>query len=371
MRLLQRTIRLYSVLSLAVLLIGVPVFYFLLRSVIREEVDEELIVGKSQVVDQLAHLAHDSDWKQIRSLDQQIFVGRHPVTGKITDRFSTFRRYDTVIHETINIRRLDTYAQVNGKSYSISLTTPMVDHNDLIRTVMFVQAFLLVLLFVGIWIINKTVASTYLLQKEFTENAAHEMQTPLAVLQGQLELLMQAGTFTEAQTELIGKMADTSQRMNKLNKGLLLLVRISNNLYQGREKVDWSAALDTMLAQYEEAISQKNIRVSIEKPASMKTEINRTLMELLVGNLLSNAIRHNIVNGTLGIRLTERELVIDNSGPDKALNTVNLFQRFQKDSGDPASLGLGLEIVDRICTLQQYALRYQYHPGHHRFSVRF
>ena len=100
-------------------------------------------------------------------------------------------------------------------------------------------------------------------------------------------------------------------------------------------------------------------------------EVNRTVAEILFSNLLSNAIRHNIFEGKIQITIKERELVIQNTGQPFSLNTQKLFQRFHKESHDSGSLGLGLEIVQKICSLNHYFILYGYTQDMHSFTIRF
>jgi signal transduction histidine kinase len=372
MRLIQRTIRLYSLLSFCVLAIGIPVFYVLLQTVVRQEVDEELLVNKSQLIQRLNRQGTDLDPSQYNFLDKDITIRlNQQVQAGDPDHFSAIARYDSVIDETIHMRLLKTTAIIHGNAYLITLTAPMVDHDDLIEIVLIVQVVLLALLFIGLWVINKNVSAAYLLQKEFTENAAHEMQTPLAVFQSKLELLMQTSPFNDTQAELIGKMADASQRLNKLNKALVLLMRIQNQQFADVEKIDVVNVIDHLLDQYSDAIIQKNLTVTFNKLSPVKIDSNKALMEILLGNLLSNAIRHNFEDGSIRIQLFEKEVIIENSGPAKALNAVKLFKRFQKDSINQNSLGLGLEIIDKICTLNHFTLKYHYADQKHIFVIRF
>ncbi|MBA4167246.1 MAG: HAMP domain-containing histidine kinase [Chitinophagaceae bacterium] len=372
MRLLRRTIRLYSILSFCILLIGIPFFYVLLQFVVKEEVDEQLLVIKSQMLQRISQKTADVDMSQGNFMNHDIRIEPNiDLNTKVGDSFFTVDKYDSVVDETMSIRSLRTNAVINGRGYRITLTAPMVDHNDLIQIILLVQIVLLFLLFIGLWVINKSVSATYLLQKEFTENAAHEMQTPLAVFQSKLELLMQTSPLTDKQADLIGKMADAGQRMNKLNKALILLTRIQNQQFTDRETVDLGQVMSDMLVQYEDAITEKKLTVSVTKNHIVKAHTNKALMEILIGNLLSNAIRYNIAGGFINIRLNDRELTVENSGASSALNTVRLFQRFQKESTDNTSLGLGLEIIDKICTLNHYSLKYQYDAATHRFIVHW
>lgn len=211
----------------------------------------------------------------------------------------------------------------------------------------------------------------WLSQKEFAENASHEMQSPLAVFQSKLELLMQTQPLTAEQAALITDMANAGKRMSRLNKGLVLLTKIDNNQYLETEAVSVKDTLEKLLAQYALQITQKNIHVSFTVEKDSILQANKTLVEILFSNIISNAIRHNIQGGQLIIRLEAKQLVIQNTGKAKALNEQRLFQRFYKESSDENSLGLGLEIVKKICAYKCYGIRYSYVNNLHTFTFMF
>jgi signal transduction histidine kinase len=211
----------------------------------------------------------------------------------------------------------------------------------------------------------------YASQKEFAENASHEMQSPLAVFQSKLELLMQTKPLNEEQAMLITDLANASKRMSRLNKSLILLTKIDNDQFLEKEVLSVRDILQKLVRQYEFQIEQKSIQCSFEDAKDITIEANKTLIEILLSNLLSNAIRHNIQDGFIKIILKEKELVIQNSGKLSSLDPQKLFQRFQNDSIDPGSIGLGLEIAKKICTLYHYSIQYLFSDQMHIFSVHF
>lgn len=212
---------------------------------------------------------------------------------------------------------------------------------------------------------------TYRNQKEFIENASHELQSPLAVFQSKLELLMQTKPLNEEQASLITDLASTSKRMSRLNKDLILLTKIDNDQFLKKETVSVKDILQKLIRQFEFQINHKSIRLIFNDEEDIRVDANKTLMEIMFSNLLSNAIRHNQQNGFIQIALGEGKLVIQNSGKSSSLDTQRLFRRFQKESQDVESIGLGLEIVNKICILYQYSIQYQFSNHMHIFSVLF
>jgi signal transduction histidine kinase len=208
-------------------------------------------------------------------------------------------------------------------------------------------------------------------QKEFTENASHEMQTPLAILQAKLELLMQTSPLNKDQALLIGEMADASQRMARLGKSLLLLTKIENKQFPVNEKIELEPILRRLIQQYEPLADQKKITLQYNFKSQAVIDANKSLIEVMIANLLGNAIRHNHAEGTIQITLEQDRLNIRNTGVSSELNDQKIFNRFQKDSTDANSLGLGLEIVKKICELYNFRVNYSMAGNLHNFEVQF
>ena len=97
----------------------------------------------------------------------------------------------------------------------------------------------------------------YKTQKEFTENASHELQTPIAVMQSNIELLMQTSPISQEQAELIEGISMAGNKMQRLNRTLLLLTKIENNQFPDTEKLKISTRIQKLLNQYEEPAAQK------------------------------------------------------------------------------------------------------------------
>ena len=97
--------------------------------------------------------------------------------------------------------------------------------------------------------------------------------------------------------------------------------------------------------------------------------INPALANILIGNLLKNAIRHNIDSGWIKVKLLENKLVISNSGAEPPMPTTQLFERFRKSNNSGKSMGLGLAIVQKICAVHEWKISYQYAAGVHEIAI--
>lgn len=195
------------------------------------------------------------------------------------------------------------------------------------------------------------------------------MQTPIAIFQGKLDLMMQTKPLTQEQYELISDLADVNQKMSKLNKSLLLLTKIENNQFFETENVSVKQILMKLTEQNRFQAEQRNITIHTHFTDDICITANRTLVEIMFGNLLSNSIKHNITNGSVVVNGSNTEVIFSNTGSSIALDADKLFQRFQKQTTDDNSIGLGLQISKKIADRYQYLITYTFQLHHHVFSV--
>lgn len=212
----------------------------------------------------------------------------------------------------------------------------------------------------------------YQRQREFAENAAHELQTPLAILRTKLDLLVQAPGLTEEQASHIEPLLAVTQRLTHLCRSLLLLVHLDQQLYFPTEKVDLAAVVRTQLGQLQEQLAATGLTLQTELAAHVLVSGNRSLLEILVSNLVVNAIRHNVPGGFVAVTLTPDLFAVENSSRAQALPADQLFARFRPNPGrPPGSVGLGLPIARQICETSGFLLAYHYEePGRHALRVR-
>ena len=210
--------------------------------------------------------------------------------------------------------------------------------------------------------------SVYKTQKEFTENASHELQTPLAILKNKLDILLQNQDLTEKQYQIAEEMNRALSRSSRINKNLLLLAKIDNKQFDS-ETFHLDEVLNQSLEILQEHFEQKNISVNTEISDNVTVNGNIGLTEVLINNLNLNAIRHTSINGSILIRLSQSEFEVSNSGTDK-LNGDLLFKRFSRFSKDNNGSGLGLAIVQEICKSQNWTIDYRFENNNHIFSVK-
>jgi len=422
MRLFSKTIRTYLLYSFAIFMVTIPIFYFVVRSVLLHAVDRSLKSQLREIRSNLDQVYSPADLATWSKLDKDIMLS--PASDTLPDKVYTIYRFSPKHHEKEPFREIQGAIMVDGKRYSLIVSSSMVENEDLLGSILLVQTVMLVLLMGGmLWInhktskrlwqpfyaalrnmqqfelnkhtdlpfkdsttdefneLNKAIKNLfrknydiYLQQKEFTENASHEMQTPLAIFQNKLELLMQTSPLSEDQAQLINDLDTTNRRLIRLNKSLLLLTKIENNQYQPVEEVNIRTLCEKLIRQFQSYNGGKKQVIQELYPEPLLLVVNPTLIEILIGNLLSNAFRYTPPNGMIKIIVEKDTLTIQNSSFSAPLDPYRIFDRFNKQNlteGFEDGTGLGLAIVKNICSLYKYTVSYSYRENLHTFSVAF
>ena len=417
MKLLAKTNRIYLAFSLAIYLFAGLAFYQVVRILIYNEVETRLKVEKR---DFEAYLKQHKAWS-----DTTYFVENKidvvPV-GRQTRLSETFidtliqNRYD---NELMPFRQLTFYVPIKGVMHQVSIRKSLIQSYQLIEVVTATMATCLGLLLLGtFWFQGKlsgrlwlpfyeslsrikrfNLASATPLQlekpeinefrelnevlrkmgdkmqqdyrslKEFTENASHEIQTPLALINAKVEQLIQSEKLTETQTRWIEEIYQASRRMARLNQGLLLLAKIDNQQFTDNQTVDLAALLAGKLSAMDEVLLHKRIAVAIGNLVPFAVQLPPALADSLVTNLVNNAIKHNHVEGRVALASDGTNLSLGNTGNALVSNPERLFERFKKEGSSPDSVGLGLAIIKEICDTYGLQVQYDENNGWHRFGI--
>ena len=210
---------------------------------------------------------------------------------------------------------------------------------------------------------------SYRIQKEFTENASHELQTPLAVFHSKLDLLLQQPDLSRDQAAIIQDLYQISGRMSRLNRNLLLLAKMENGQFSKTE-TDVVRVLDELQPYFDNLAAGLVLKMDFCM-ASMPISANRPLLESMLSNLMVNAVRHNRHGGEITVSLEDKILTFTNTSDEPALDGRLIFCRFYRPSGKTEGNGLGLAIVKAICEYHGWKLAYSYHDAMHSFTVEF
>jgi signal transduction histidine kinase len=311
------------------------------------------------------------------------------------------------------------FVKIRNTNYQIKIWRSTLEFNDLIEGILYLLIFILIFLFLSSLLINFWISKTlwkpfyntihklktfrasdnhipvfenasvnefnelnnsligmtnkmildYNGQKKFTENASHEIQTPLAVIKSKVDLLIQSENLKENDVELIVAIDDACSKLIRLNKSLLLLTKIENRQFKTIEKVSFEKIIDDSLVLFEEHIKANKIEVIKNIEDDFFVNMNPDLGLVLINNLLQNAIRHNIEGGSIILFIQKNKFIICNSGKEEPLNMASLYERFQKKSASNQSIGLGLAIGKEIVEISGLLLKYKFINSNHRFTL--
>ncbi len=417
MKLLTKTSIYYLIFSALLFSAGGFLFYNRLREVIDEDYTENLYLEK----DVINKFINDSG----KIPFQQMYIGDN-VTFLKTDITVAEHLKDTTIYNSLEDEMLLTRQLVfpvllTGQKYKVVIGKSLFESEDLVESIAYpfiLSAFFtMVILFIFTWILQKQmwkpfystlnelnhfdakqnyslslpaaktlefrmlngeiekmtgkIRNDYKNLKEFTENASHEMQTPLAIIRSKMELLIQSEELSKAQTESIFDMFTSLTRLSKLNQSLLLLSKIENGQFGDNEMVDVKKILNDKLGLFDEMINFRKISVEKQINFSPLVKINLQLADILFGNLLNNAIKHNIYSGKIIIELNKDSVLISNSGIKPLKDPEKMFERFSKESTSGDSAGLGLAISKKICDANGFKITYKFTDNLHKISILF
>lgn len=416
MRLLAKYNRVNIITTIVVMLITGIVYYQAISRILVNQVDKDLKVEENEALDYV-RVNHKLP-EEFESKDQQIYFSPAP-TGSVERRFLD-TNYVKDKHESHESgRALLSSVTANGVYYKLYIVESKVETEDLIQLIFAITIGLILLLMIVLLLINRLVlnrlwAPFYSILKElksfsvadtkeipgldtridefnelnqevaamagrvkndyknlktFTENASHELLTPIAVINSKLDTLIQTDSFTKPQSKLLDDLYIGVSRLNRLNRALLLLVKLENNLETDQKPVNLKELIEEMLSQFEEIFNDKALSLSYEL-ADKEIYANSNLLEVLISNLLYNAIRHNHQGGNITVILTADGLTVKNTGEDSSLEAAKIFSRFHKSSRSEGS-GLGLTICRQICENMNFKLNYSFTPPEHIFTITF
>lgn len=210
----------------------------------------------------------------------------------------------------------------------------------------------------------------YINLKEFSENASHELQTPLAIIRSKLELMSEYNIEGE-QAILISDMQNAVDRLTRINRSLVLLARLENNEFECRELLDISRYTRETINTFCDLVTIKGLTMDYRIEEHVEVKLHTALVDILLNNLIGNAIRHNYTGGHISIELSNRRLVISNTGREPQGRPEDMFQRFKKGTECHSSVGIGLSIVKQICDMNGFTIDYRFQAGHHIISIDF
>lgn len=218
---------------------------------------------------------------------------------------------------------------------------------------------------------SSRIIKDYSVLKDFTENAAHEMQTPLSVIRTHTDNLLQNANLSLSEMESLHSIEGTIHKLSKLNQSLLLLVKLESNSTIETSLIQVNEKIDNKCSGLSEIIAAKKITLN-KKLEPLPVNINEQLLDIIINNLLNNAIKYNTDNGTINIITTANQFSIANTSYLGALEETQIFQRFYRHpSAQSEGTGLGLAIVKQAVSVSGFSIKYFYKDQLHTYVIDF
>lgn len=400
--------------AIVFLLAGVA-FYFALHFVLIEQVDESLQADQNELETYVVKYGKLPDIIPVK--DKQLRY--MPVVEKPRPtHYESVLQLDAVDKEEDLFRQLYFSVMVQGQAYQVVIGKSLEGTDQIIKSVVTITVITILLVLLVTIIINRIILrklwhpfyttittvrnfkiagknsiqfpatdidefsllnttlqqalnkaeQDYGVLKEFTENASHELQTPLAIIRSKLDLLIQDENLSLQQSEAMQAANEALQKLSKLNQSLLLLAKIENRQFSETSPVHLKEKIEAKCLQFRELWQHLTLSVTLE---DITVNMNNELAEIMLNNLFSNATRHNKSGGKINIMLTEKQLIVSNSATGKALDNTRLFTRFYKAEPSAGYHGLGLSMVKQICDVAGYSLSYLFIDNQHFFIIVF
>lgn len=417
-KLLLKTTNSFLVYAVMVLLIAAPVFYYICQWLYVYETDEVLLFHKGAFIKESHKNYSAADIAAWNKYNPNISIG--PDMGLNNDSIVGEMLLEAVANDKEPFRILYAPIDINGKRYTYVEKRNLVEMEGMVFSIAAMFLIIIIILLTGIiWISKKTASkiwkpfyntlnqienfeidknnppnfiptgideferlnkslerliekntAIYKSQREFIENAAHELQTPIALFQTKLDTLQQLDLDKE-QSLLVGSLNKDVYRLNRLNKNLLLLSKIDNEIYVEQDSFVLNEYIEKHLDFFTEQAKSRNLKINIDFKENLIVKGNSTLTEVLINNLFLNAIRHNIKDGLINIILENNTLKFTNTGSEIPLTEQNIFNRFSKVNPSSQGNGLGLAIIKKICNINHWNIRYIFNNNLHIFEITF
>jgi len=415
MKLLNKINRNYALLSSLIFLVGIIFIFIFMEYFISSEIDEKLETQKLNVIKNLNQglKVEFTPFVEVKEIVNQNFNVEEGI--KDTSIYNKFE------NEFDSYRQLKTIYSNGNKSYLIIVRTDNIEKSDLLFTIgipfsiillltIFISNLIVRKINISIWkpfymnleklknfsvenkdklsLINTDIdefndlnnslieltgkiSRDYKKLKEFSENASHELQTPIAIIKAKIEAMLQDESLSSEAAAQLQTINSTATRLARINKSLTILSKLDSEEYEEKKVIALKNFIQKKVKDFIEIAESKGIAFEIKPLENFELRINEDLLELLMSNLISNAIKHNYEGGKIVIEVKDGYFLIKNTGMPLNEEPEKMFERFAKGSNATDSSGLGLVIVKQICDLYKYKVEYSVQNEWHQIKLFF
>lgn len=414
MKLFSRYNRINLLAIVSIFLLAGMANYFVVHYILVHQVDDDLLIEQNEITSFVQR--HNRLPETVPVHDQETFYT--PATnGDQPPSFHTVRVRDHNHPE--DYRQLSFSLAAGGQWYTVLVRKSLEGTDDLLQSIVTVTALTILLILLTSTVINRLVlkklwrpfyssleamrrfeidkdplphfpftetdefrymneslqqsaqkaSRDYRLLREFTEDASHELQTPIAIVRAKLDLLIQDEQLSESQGSIAQAAYSAIQRLSRINQGLLLLTKIENGQFTEVQQLNLRQILLEKKQQFDELLTGRQIQLIISVPPDTTLLINPFLADSIFNNLMSNAIRYNTAGGLIQIQGTPNRVRFSNSGDNRALDEHKLFRRFASQETGKQGIGLGLAIVRQAAESAGLRVSYVFSEGLHHFLL--
>lgn len=414
MKLLTKINRSYLKYALIVFIIADFVIVTMSNYIIKGEMTQQLKLEAGEIANTIRKY---NQFYNINPTDVALTI---PPSKMKKDVLRDTSIYNAEQNEMVPYREFTTYQHINGRYYQITTRQMLMEFDDILTLFTTLISLVLLLIFIGLllftqrlntslWktfnrnreklkfysfypprklelaqtgidefdalnevlsLMSNRLETDYTASKEFSANAAHELQTPLSIIRNKCENLFSESNLDQKTIETIREIYLTTDQLSGISKALLLLAKIDHGQFHENDQISFNEIFNDWMNSFQDVIQDRELNLTISATDNCQTRMDKRLANLLTQNILVNAIKHSKNGEEISISLRKNYFSISNSG-EKAIQKPDLiFNRFYKESQSSRATGIGLAIVKKIANHYKIKIDYEFKDFKHLFTFK-
>lgn len=413
MKLLRRYNNWFLKITAMLLVVGCLVIFFTFKYLFTDEINEQMQFQKAQLLSESYTIINPPTQAPIEGIFTEL------VATKGIDIIKNVEYLDKVEHENVPFTEYVFYKPLQNQFIKFTIRKSTIEEEDLLYTLITVIIFIFILFCIILYFLNRKVSANlfspffntiekikqhqtfankplqlpktrieeftllnealnnfdnnlrneYKKVSQFTDNASHELQTPIAIISNRIESILENSANDDEIKKELAEIFETVQQMKKTNETLLLLSRLNNNNFKNEVECDLTEIISSKIENYLQFGFFSDLKIEAYYSSFLIKGMNNELANILVDNILTNAIKHNINNGFIDVVMSANAMVVKNSGLPLQKPAIEMFNRFERNNDIANGTGLGLSIVQEICSLYNLTVSYTEANGIHTITI--